>query len=409
MSDSYEIYSFIICFIVFALLTGTFALLFTYLIKSQIKLIKHGVEDEALTTEYYKTLKKKERSKALSVIDKVFSLVVAIIVFSFFVFSSCVGINGDNVVTGTVPALQVVRSASMSKKHEKNTYLAKNNLNDQIQTFDLILTHELPDEFDLKLYDIVVYEVDNTLVIHRIVGIEEPDAEHPDERHFLLQGDNVEVADRFPVRYEQMKAIYIGERVPFIGSFIMFVQSPAGYLVVALVIFTVLIMPFIDRKIEKEKRERLCAIGVITVDKKVENVPVVEPEKVEDKKTKFSKFNSSASQIPLSEKLELLDDSAKSRYNDLREYLQGIKDVRVITGKKFHTYKVKNSPIAKLTVKGKTVNVYLALNPEEYKGTKYKFIDESGVKAHQYYPMRFKVTSERKIKHIKELINKISN
>lgn len=408
MSDSYEIYSFIICFIVFALLTGTFAFLFTYLIKMQIKLIRHGVEDEFITTEYQKVLKKKERSKTLSILDKVFSLVIAIIVFSFFMFSSCVGINGDNVVTGSVPALQVVRSASMSEKHEKNTYLTKNDLNDQIQTFDLILTHELPDEFELKLYDIVVYEVDNTLVIHRIVGIEEPNEEHPNERHFLLQGDNVETPDRFPVRYGQMKAIYKGERVPFIGSFIMFIQSPAGYLVVALVIFTILIMPIIDRKINKEKHERLCAIGVIKVE---ENSEIIDtPEVLEEDKRidKFSLFNQKPTKLTLNEKIETLDEEVKSKYDDLRDYLVKVQGVRVIEGKKFQTFKIKNRPVAKLTVKGKTINVYLALNPEEYKGTKYKFIDQSGVKSYQYYPMRFKVTSDRKVKHIKELISKIT-
>ena len=61
MSDSYEIYSFIICFTVFALLTITFSCLFAYLIKSQIKLIKHGVEDEILKKEYEKLYTKYSR------------------------------------------------------------------------------------------------------------------------------------------------------------------------------------------------------------------------------------------------------------------------------------------------------------------------------------------------------------
>ena len=128
-------------------------------------------------------------------------------------------------------------------------------------TFDLIVTHALPAEDELKLYDIVVYEVDGMLLVHRIVGIEEPNADHPEEYYFLLQGDNVERPDRFPVRYSQMKAIYRGQRVPFIGSFVSFLQSPAGWLCILLMIFAIVATPMLESKIEKEKAARLQRIS----------------------------------------------------------------------------------------------------------------------------------------------------
>lgn len=100
-------------------------------------------------------------------------------------------------------------------------------------------------------------------MIHRIIGIEEPNADHPNERYFLLKGDNNEIADRFPVRYEQMKGIYKGQRIPFLGSFVSFMQSPAGYLCVLLVIFGTIAAPLIEKKLQKEKELRLILIGVI--------------------------------------------------------------------------------------------------------------------------------------------------
>ena len=115
---------------------------------------------------------------------------------------------------GDIPRMQVVCSESMSEKHSKNTYLRKNNLNDQFDMFDVIITYELPKESELKKYDIVVYEIDGTLVVHRIVNIEEPNEKHPNERHFLLQGDNVESPDKFPVKYSQMRGIYKGDKIP---------------------------------------------------------------------------------------------------------------------------------------------------------------------------------------------------
>ena len=97
-------------------------------------------------------------------------------------------------------------------------------------------------------------------VIHRIVGIEEPNEKHPNERQFLLQGDAVENPDRFPVLYSQMQGIYEGERMPYIGSFLLFLQSPAGWLCVLLVVFTIIITPIVEKLIENEKRKRLALL-----------------------------------------------------------------------------------------------------------------------------------------------------
>ena len=158
------------------------------------------------------------------------------------------------------PVYRVVYSNSMSDKYAKNEYLFKNNLNDQFYRFDLIKTHPLPKEEDLKLYDIVVYEVDDVLLVHRIVGIEEPNSSHPNQRHFLLQGDLVEYPDKFPVRYDQMKAIYHGERIPNVGSFVMFLQSPAGWICIILIIVTLFSVPVLEKKVDKALEERLAVL-----------------------------------------------------------------------------------------------------------------------------------------------------
>ena len=110
------------------------------------------------------------------------------------------------------------------------------------------------------MYDIVVYEVENTLIAHSIVGIEEPNDKHS-ERYFLLQGDAVANPDRFPVKYEQMKGIYYDQRIPFVGSLIMFLQSPAGYICILLIVFGVFVTPVVEKRIWAIKLERLSLIG----------------------------------------------------------------------------------------------------------------------------------------------------
>ena len=185
--SGYDLYVFILCLIVFVVLTGLSAIMITTIVRLTLKLITTGVEDDTIKEEYLKTQNKTRKCKG---IDYILSLLLCLILCVVFAFSLWVGFS-ENSFSENIPTLKVVNSASMSKKHEKNTYLIQNNLNDHIQTFDLIFTYKAPGEFELELYDVVVYEVDDTLIVHRIVGIEEPNSTHPEERWFLCQGDAV--------------------------------------------------------------------------------------------------------------------------------------------------------------------------------------------------------------------------
>ena len=96
--------------------------------------------------------------------------------------------------------------------------------------------------------------------MHRIVGIEEPNESHPNERYFLLQGDAVHYPDSFPVRYSQMKSIYKGKRIPNVGSFVFFMQSPAGIICLILIIASMILMPIADGIISKKEYERVVVL-----------------------------------------------------------------------------------------------------------------------------------------------------
>lgn len=253
----YEIYVFLLCLIVFVALTALFTFMITHIVRLTLRIIRGGLEDEQIIKEYAEG-RKRAGSAFWTGVDKVFQTLVCLILFGVFALSLYVGFAEDG-VPGSVAVPRVVRSASMSEKHEKNTYLTENGLDDQFDTFDIIFTYKLPAESELKLYDVVVYEVDGVMVVHRIVGIEEPNEKHV-ERQFLLQGDRVEKPDRFPVYYSQMRAIYRGERVRFIGSFVLFMQSPAGWLCILLTVFAIVSIPLVEKKIERERLKRLKAL-----------------------------------------------------------------------------------------------------------------------------------------------------
>ncbi len=253
----YEIYIFVLCFIVFSLLTVMFTYLITSITKMELELIRHGHRDEAIKKELNK---KRKENRVFLWVNRIVSLLLCVIFVTAFSFAVYIRATEARPANG-IPSIKVVKSDSMAKKHSGNTYLFDNDLNDQFQMFDVVVCNHLPAEDELKLYDIVVYKQEDLYVIHRIVGIEEPNENHPDERQFLLQGDAVERPDRFPVLYSQMQGIYEGSRIPFVGSFILFLQSPAGWLCVLLVFFSMVVTPIVEKKINEATGKRISAFS----------------------------------------------------------------------------------------------------------------------------------------------------
>ena len=264
---AYEWYVFFLCLIVFVLLGTLSVVAIAWIVKLTLRLIKVGAEDEKIKIEFEK-LANKQPSKFWDGVEKVLSVLFCLVLFIALAFSIACNLQKQS-FSSTIPTFRVVRSSSMATKDEENTYLIKNDLNDQFQAFDLILTYKMPEEKDLKLYDIVVYEEDGTLIVHRIVGIQEPSESSTDKRRkFLLQGDAVPNPDRFPVYYEQMRGIYTGQRVPFVGSFVSFLQSPAGWLCIAFVVGTLIASPLLEKKIFEAKEERWALIKAATAKQK---------------------------------------------------------------------------------------------------------------------------------------------
>ena len=253
MTD-YEIYVFALCFIVFSLLTATFSYLIYLYGHQEVELIRAGQRDKQIEIDYKK--RKTVKYQALLWFGRFASLALCVAFSATFAFALHLRSKEDAPI-GDVPEIKVVKSSSMETKNEKNEYLFANELNDQFDMFDIIFCEKLPAEEDLQLYDIIMYKQRDKYIIHRIIAIEEPNEQHPHSRYFTLRGDAVGQSDQSPVFYSQMQGIYRGERVPFVGSFIMFLQSPAGALCMLLIVVAIIIAPIAEGILEKERRARL--------------------------------------------------------------------------------------------------------------------------------------------------------
>lgn len=68
-------------------------------------------------------------------------------------------------------------------------------------------------------------------------------------------------------------------------------------------------------------------------------------------------------------------------------------------------FRIGRQKIAKLAVAGKTLMLYLALDPKQFEDTAYRFEDMSDKRSHAATPLRVRLTSRRAVRKAKELLD----
>ena len=103
-------------------------------------------------------------------------------------------------------------------------------------------------------------------------------------------------------------------------------------------------------------------------------------------------------------KLAQAEGSVKARYSLLKNVLLSYEKVKSRVGWSNDTFNAGRDVIARFAVRGKTLSLYLALDPAVVDGGKYRFEDVSGVKRYERTPVRLKIRSDRGAKRAAELI-----
>ncbi len=251
------------------MLVGVFGFLIIEIVKLNTKLIAVGEYDQKLQAEIPKLKNKKQKKN--KIVKTIISIVSLVVLLALLVFSVIIKINENNKPVSNA-IIKVVYSDSMSYKNEKNNYLTTNNLNNQFKKFDMIIIDKLPAEEDLKLYDIVVYEIKETLVIHRIISIQEREVDGVVQKRYVLKGDANENADAKTVTYDQMRGIYTGKKIPFVGVVVVFMQSPAGWIAFAVIGLYIFADAYMQRKLLKTAVERYKLVnGEVVEENKKES------------------------------------------------------------------------------------------------------------------------------------------
>ncbi len=446
-----DLISTIVSIIVIFLLVVTFGILFLLHYRYYKKCILHHLEDDVLKKEVLyenkKYLKKtetllndnaksleekktqidplasyveqkKKKHIPLKIAGNIFlgvfyALFVLVLISAIYIKSS-----GDMFVVRDTSCL-VIQSGSMEEKNEYNTYLFENQLDDQISTYSLISIRKVAKE-DIHLYDIIAFkDQDNRIIVHRVIQIYEENG----EIRYMAKGDanNGSASYELSLRYEDILGKYTGYQSFALGVVIYYFQSGIGMITLCFGLALVGFYDLLDIKLGKYINSRKQELYLV-IDQEIQDA-ITNKTNLPYLNVDFSQFIESENEIEIDieseiedetqypdfvrrtfvEKLLTADPSVQEKYNALKNVLLRY-PIRARMAKDGENFYYKKQLMAKMKIIGKTLRLYVALDPKNYVDGPIPTKDVSDVKTYQKVPLMIKVKSNLSLKRAKLLI-----
>lgn len=237
---------------------GVFTLLYFSYRKSSVNQIETGKRDidliDAALRE--KDPKIKKRRKISGILRTALFVLFLAIIIPVLIISVIGRFTTEPVFD---EGLIVVASGSMSQRNEANTYLDTEHLDNQFNTYDVIVIRKVKSAEELKQYDVIAYRDRDgkTTIIHRIREIIEVSDGSPGGVRFITRGDSNNSDDFYRPNLDDVMGVYTGGRAQTIGIFVMFVQSVPGIITIAAVLYCLVMVDIVSRKIEKIEQDRI--------------------------------------------------------------------------------------------------------------------------------------------------------
>lgn len=294
----------IISLIVTVIGVFSFAAIFTILYKSyatsQIAELRSGKKDIELIDEviYERQTKVKRRRKVMKTIRTIVFYIIMIILVPLFIFSLVNRVQKNVTMIGN-KTMMVVASGSMSMKNEANDYLITKNLNNQLNTYDIIFLEKVNNASDLKLYDIVAYTNDKGInVVHRIKEIRT-------DGSYVTRGDSNNEDDAYHPKFDDIIGKYTDFKLNGVGVFVMFLQSYAGIITVVSLVYCLIMIDRTAEKINLVQNKRIKQLEDVIDYSNESNIDSLKAEYVE--KIYYKGFSYSFNENGFIEKTEIKD------------------------------------------------------------------------------------------------------
>ncbi len=255
--NSYEIISLLVTAVGVISFSAIFTVLYRNYANSAVAEYESGKCDVELIDETIISNAKEAKSyrRVFKRIKQILVGAVVVILVPFMLMSVYSKLTRGIAMVGG-HGIVAVASGSMSEKNSENKYLA--SLNDQFNTYDVIVVDEVSSDADLQLYDVIAYVNDKGVnIIHRIVGLDYT----PEGVRYVTRGDSNNTDDKYRPSSDDVLGEYSGTRIPYIGVFLMFIQSFSGIVTVSAVIYCLIMIESVGNRIYRAREERLLLLG----------------------------------------------------------------------------------------------------------------------------------------------------
>lgn len=361
--------------------------------------------------------KKSQSNNKIKIIANTFLVVFYLCFASLMGFAIYVKSSGDLFAINNTSCL-IIKSGSMEERNSNNKYLFENDLHNQIDTYSLIGIEKVSED-SLALYDIVAFkDTKGNIIVHRIIDIKNQNG----KTFYMTRGDSNSASATYELNlsYSDILGRYNGFQSFGLGIVIYYLQSGIGLITLAFGLILVGFYDILDIYLGKKIKERKKVIYVLInqeistaidheeqlpylrIDYGYDGVEIVKEAPKEEK----VEFNREIIHRSFVEKLLRADQTLQDNYNALKnEFLRYPLKARITFNSENFRYKRK--VYGKITIRGKHLRVYLALDPQKYVDTPIPFKDMGEKTTYQNVPLMLKVKSNLSLKRAKALINEM--
>lgn len=222
--------------------------------------LDQGRYDIELCHELYR----KDKNHIAKMISYVVFVLLIVFLFGLFLTGMIFRSNNKNITINGNTAL-VVKTGSMSdfcaeelaEKYKELGYDEKL----QFAIGDICLFEET--DSDLTIGEVYAYYYKNSLITHRLIGTQEvkDDKGNVVKTYYIFRGDNNPSQDQVLVTKDKILYHYTGNRIPVIGSLILFAQSYLGMWSLVCILGLIISSDFVIRKVQELNNQRLERIG----------------------------------------------------------------------------------------------------------------------------------------------------
>lgn len=205
-------------------------------------------------------IRSKEKNKAFQIILNVLFGIFYFVIGSLLIIAIAFKLTNQTMYLGNTTLL-TIRTGSMEKVNENNTYIEENNLTDQIEQFSLIALNKVDSEEDLKLYDVAAYKHENTIYVHRIIRIFHN--EEQNKTFYTFRGDSNSTSAGFEltITFDQIVGKYNGFQNYGLGVTLTYMQSNIGVIALCSGILFLLTFNITESKIETTYYKRTLEVA----------------------------------------------------------------------------------------------------------------------------------------------------